>query len=51
MLLVNSDAYAGKNIKIEDSCAHCSDRISVEIAAGVVTQVDPDDVWVQQGGG
>ena len=51
MLLVNSAAFADKNIRIDDSCAHCSDRITVEIAAGKVTQVDPDDVWVQQGGG
>ena len=51
MLLVNSSAYTGKIIKIDDSCAHCSDRISVEIAAGEVTQADPADVWVQKGGG
>ena len=51
LLLVNSDAYADKNIKIEDSCAHCSDRITVEIAAGKIIHVDPQDVWIQQGGG
>ncbi len=51
MLLVNSDSYAGKDIRIDDSCAHCSDRIIVEIAAGKITSADPADVWVQHGGG
>ncbi|MEE9161407.1 MAG: hypothetical protein V3U35_00415 [Candidatus Neomarinimicrobiota bacterium] len=51
LLLVNSDAYAGKDIRIDDSCAHCSDRITVEIAAGEIASVDPADVWVQHGGG
>ena len=51
MLLVNSKAYADKNIKIDDSCAHCSDRIFVEIVASKITHSDPADVWVQQGGG
>ena len=51
MLLVNSNAYADKNIKIEDSCAHCSDAIYVEITAGKLSKLEPETVWVQQGGG
>ena len=51
LLLVNSDDFAGKQIKIEDSCAHCQLPITVEIKAGEITNMDPESVWVQQGGG
>ncbi len=51
MLLVNSKEYADRRITIEDSCAHCSDRIDVEIAKGALVSVRPETVWVQQGGG
>ena len=36
---------------LEDSCAHGSEKISVEIRNGEIAAVDPETVWVQQGGG
>ncbi len=49
--MVNSDDYKDKKFTITDSCAHCSDRITVEIDQAEITSVDPDSVFVQQGGG
>jgi len=49
--LVNSDKYKDKHFTIEDSCAHGYLPISVEIEATEITRLDPDTVWVQQGGG
>ncbi len=49
--MVNSSASANSTIKINDSCAHCSDPIYVEITGGKITRSDPETVWVQRGGG
>ncbi|MCH7859096.1 MAG: hypothetical protein IID14_05280 [Candidatus Marinimicrobia bacterium] len=49
--MVNSAQYAGKTIKIEDSCAHGTDRISLEIMDGAITQQHPETVFIQRGGG
>ena len=37
--------------RLEDSCAHCSKPITVEMHDGEFTTLDPDTVYVQQGGG
>jgi len=49
LLLVNSDK--DKTMKIEDSCAHCSEKIHVELEGGKITKLGPETVWVQRGGG
>ncbi|MCZ6508889.1 MAG: hypothetical protein O7A04_12700 [Acidobacteria bacterium] len=51
MLLVNSDEYKDKTFTIFDSCAHCSDRIEVKIDSAQIAYLNPDSVYVQQGGG
>ena len=51
LLLVNSNEYSNKKIEIDDSCAHCSAPISIVIASGQIEHLDPETVWVQQGGG
>jgi len=48
--LVNR-TYADKKIRLDDSCAHCYLKINVEIDAGKIAALDPETVWVQQGGG
>jgi len=49
----NADGGAGKDLTftLEDSCAHGSQPIRVEIRGGEMTALDPETVWVQQGGG
>ncbi len=37
--------------RLEDSCAHCARKISVEIHNGEINRLDPEEPWVQQGGG
>ena len=53
--MVTSDEYGGDDEKLqfqlEDSCAHGSERITVEVRNGEIASVDPETVWVQQGGG
>jgi len=49
--LVNSDDYAGKKLRIDDSCAHCSDPIAIEVENGRLTRIDPPTTYVQRGGG
>ncbi|MFQ5641540.1 MAG: hypothetical protein ACE5IR_26490 [bacterium] len=49
MLLVNS--FGDKEVEIEDSCAHCYQRISVTIKSGEIAAMTPESVWAQQGGG
>jgi len=49
--LVNSDDFKDKKLRIDDSCAHCSDRITVEVEHGRIAQLEPDTVYVQRGGG
>lgn len=49
-LLVNSE-YPDTKVTIEDSCAHCEKRIHLEIENGAIKTVEPDSVWIQQGGG
>ncbi len=50
MLLVSSD-YPEERIEIEDSCAHCLDRISVAIENAKVTSATPDPTYAFYGGG
>lgn len=53
MLVVTSDEYKkdGDSFRLNDSCAHCSKPITVEVRDGKITHADPETVWVQQGGG
>ncbi|MCH8327450.1 MAG: hypothetical protein IID15_02875 [Candidatus Marinimicrobia bacterium] len=52
MLLVSGDKVAsGATVRLEDSCAHGTDLITVEIADGKITNADPPTVMIQQGGG
>lgn len=50
MLLVSSD-YPEERIEIEDSCAHCLDRISVAIENAKVTSSTPESAYAFYGGG
>jgi hypothetical protein len=49
----NADGGAGEDLTftLDDSCAHCSQPIRVAIRSGEITALDPETVWVQQGGG
>ena len=49
--MVNSDDYKDKHFTIEDSCAEGWLPITVEIDQAEITHLNPDTVWVQQGGG
>ena len=56
MLVVTSKERSGNDssdlrFHLEDSCAHCSKPISLEVKGGEITAMDPDSVWFQQGGG
>ncbi|MFQ5738734.1 MAG: hypothetical protein ACE5JX_06940 [Acidobacteriota bacterium] len=56
MLVVTSSDRQGEKyrdvaFRLDDSCAHCSKKIEVEIKNGEVTSLNPDTVYVQQGGG
>jgi hypothetical protein len=51
-LLVSNDVFApGVTVKIEDSCAHGTDLINIEILNGEIVKMDPPTVFVQRGGG
>ena len=49
--MVNSDDYKDEHFTIEDSCAEGWLPIKVEIDQAEITYLNPDTVWVQQGGG
>ncbi|MCH8992428.1 MAG: hypothetical protein IIA44_11865 [Acidobacteria bacterium] len=49
--MVNSDDYTDAQTTIEDSCSHCYLPIEVDVDHVEVAHLDPDTVWVQQGGG
>ncbi len=49
LLLVNS-TYSSDIVKIEDTCAHCLQRISMVIERGRVTQISPAQTVVFWGG-
>ena len=52
MLLVSSDKFdSGTTVRLEDSCAHGTELITLVVTAGEITKVDPPTVTVQQGGG
>ena len=51
MLLGNSEEYKGKTLIVDDSCAHCSKKIRMEIKDGKLLSQTPENVYVQQGGG
>ncbi|MGH9659575.1 MAG: hypothetical protein ACRD96_13590 [Bryobacteraceae bacterium] len=50
LLLVNS-THATDTLKIEDSCAHCTQRISLKIDGGRLKTATPAEPIVFQGGG
>jgi len=47
--LVNSQ-YKDHRIKLDDACAHCSERIHLEADHGEVTSISPNDAVVHRGG-
>jgi len=55
LLVVTSDDYQkegeSSTFRLDDSCAHGSQPITIEITDGKVTHAEPESVWVQQGGG
>ena len=52
MLLVSGNNFgSGATIRMEDSCAHGTDLITLEITDGKITRLDPPTAYVQQGGG
>jgi hypothetical protein len=50
-LLLIGDEYADQRVVIDDSCAHCTDRIRIETDGGVLTEVEPGEAVVFRGGG
>ena len=50
MLLVSSD-YANDRLKIQDSCPHCLDRLSLTIDASAVAAATPKEIYAFYGGG
>ena len=52
MLLVSNDVFtAGTTVKIEDSCAHGTEPIYIEVTDGEIVEMVPPTVFVQRGGG
>jgi len=47
----SGDGSSDLRFHLEDSCAHCSKPISMEVRGGEIAAMDPETVWVQQGGG
>ena len=45
------DGSSDLRFHLNDSCAHCSKAISLEVRGGEITAMDPETVWFQQGGG
>ncbi len=49
MLLVSS-RYADQRVTIDDSCAHCTDRIRAILENGELVEVSPPETMVFRGG-
>lgn len=49
MLLVSS-RYTDQQVTIDDSCAHCTDRIRIVFEYGELTEVTPPETMVFRGG-
>ncbi len=49
MLLVSS-RYADQRVTIDDSCAHCTDRIHIVFERGELVEVIPPETMVFHGG-
>lgn len=49
MLLVSS-RYADGRVTIDDSCAHCTDRIHIVFERGELVEAVPPEAMVYQGG-
>jgi hypothetical protein len=49
MLLVSS-RYRDQKVTIDDSCAHCVERIRITIHRGELVEVNPQGVYVLLGG-
>jgi hypothetical protein len=47
----SGDGSSDLRFHLEDSCAHCSKPISLDVKASEIAALDPETVWVQQGGG
>ena len=45
------DQYRDVVFQLEDSCAHGSEPISIEVVNGEIKSLDPETVFVQKGGG
>ncbi|MGH9662553.1 MAG: hypothetical protein ACRD96_28650 [Bryobacteraceae bacterium] len=50
LLLVNS-THSNDVLRIEDSCAHCTQRIGMTVDRGQVKEILPAGALVLQGGG
>jgi hypothetical protein len=50
LLLVNS-TYPNDTVRIDDSCMHCTQRISMMIERGKVKEISPGTAIVFRGGG
>lgn len=50
MLLVSSK-YPRQKVIIDDSCAHCVQRIGIAIDSGYLVDVEPPETYVFYGGG
>jgi len=51
--VVTSDEHADEDLTflLDDSCAHCSQPIHLEVSGGELVRMEPDTAWVQRGGG
>ncbi len=49
-LLLVSSQYKEHYVTLDDACAHCVDRIHVEVDRGNLVHVDPEESIVYWGG-
>lgn len=49
-LLLVSSQYSDERVILDDACAHCVDRIHIEVDHGQLVQVDPPETVVHRGG-
>jgi len=49
-LLLVSSQYREHRVTLDDACAHCVDRIYIEVDHGQLVEVTPPDTVVYRGG-
>lgn len=49
-LLLVSSQYRGRSLTLDDACAHCVDRIRIEVEDGKLSHLSPEETIVYRGG-